>query len=113
MIVVLIAAVTAALVLAGWWAVRHFAEFGKHAGSGEGALTVAQLLDQTDAEDELGGRHRLREPITMRGDLADDLAMVETRLLPPAETGLPLDDLDVMARHPWTLRHVLAGLQRL
>nr|WP_143539687.1 hypothetical protein [Saccharopolyspora spinosa] len=111
----LIAAVTAAVVLAGRWAVRHFREFGKHAGSGGGALTVAQLLDQADAEDVSGGRHRLRERryIRMSGDLSEELALVETRLLPPAETGLPLDDMDVMARYPWTLRHVYNALQRL
>ncbi|MGW1679405.1 hypothetical protein [Saccharopolyspora sp. NPDC002376] len=113
MITVLIAAVTVALVLAALWAVRQFGEFGKHASSGEGALTVQQLLAQADAEDEPGGRHRLREPVVIRGDLADDLAVVETRLLSRAAAGLPFDDPDIMATHRWTLRHLLVGLQNL
>ncbi|MGW1680572.1 hypothetical protein [Saccharopolyspora sp. NPDC002376] len=109
----LIAAAAVALVLTGWWAARYLAEQGKHAGAGEGALTVEQLLAEADAEDEPGGRHRLREPLVMRGDLADDLAVVETRLLPPAEAGLPFDDAEFMASHRWTLRHLLVGLQNL
>lgn len=108
MIVVLIAA--AVVVLAGWWAVRQCGEFGKHAGSGAGALTVQQLLDRAHAEDDSGGRHRLREPVVIRGDLADDL---ETRLLLRAETGSLFGTPDLMAWHPWTLRRVHEGLQKL
>lgn len=89
MITMLIAAGLAAVVLAGWWAVRHFGDFGKHAGSGEGALTVAQLLAEAKA---------------------DELAVMETRELPrvvsaPMAGGF-VCDLDAM-------RQVLAGLQRL
>ncbi|WP_246025435.1 hypothetical protein [Saccharopolyspora antimicrobica] len=102
-----------ALVLAAWWALRYFAEWGTHGGSGEGALTVEQLLAQAEAEATTGGRHRLREPLVMRGDLADALAVEETRLLPAVEAGLPLDDPEVMATHRWTLRRALAGLQKL
>ncbi|RKT86284.1 hypothetical protein SAMN05421805_102180 [Saccharopolyspora antimicrobica] len=105
----MITVLIAAAVLAGWLAARQFGEFGKHAGSGAGALTVQQLLDQADAEDDPGGRHRLREPVVIRGDLADDL---ETRLLPRAETGLLFGHPDLMARHPWTLRRVHAELQQ-
>ncbi|MEV6231081.1 hypothetical protein AB0L88_24775 [Saccharopolyspora shandongensis] len=113
MITVLIAAVAVAVALAGLLAVRYFSEFGKHAGGGEGALTVEQLLAQADAEDEPGGRHRLREPVVIRGDLADDLAVVETRLLSRASAGVPFDNPDIMATHRWTLRHLLVGLQNL
>ncbi|MER7013297.1 hypothetical protein ABT324_17905 [Saccharopolyspora sp. NPDC000359] len=102
-----------AVVLAVWWAVRWFGEFGKHAGSGAGALTVQQLLDQAAAEDDAGGRHRLREPVVTRGDLALALAVAETRLLPLVETGLPVDDPAAMATHRWTLRRVCAGLREL
>ncbi|SFM95733.1 hypothetical protein, partial [Rugamonas rubra] len=51
------------LALAMWWAVRYFAEWGKHGGSGAGALTVEQLLAQAEAEAAIGGRHRLRAPV--------------------------------------------------
>ncbi|MEV5543135.1 hypothetical protein AB0L13_40570 [Saccharopolyspora shandongensis] len=103
----------AAVVFVVWLALRYFAEFGKHSSGGDGALTVEELLAQADAEDEPGGRHRLREPLVLRGDLADALAVVETRLLPRAEAGLPFDDPEFMASHRWTLRHLYAGLQKL
>ncbi|MER7014581.1 hypothetical protein ABT324_24415 [Saccharopolyspora sp. NPDC000359] len=114
MITALIAGGLAALALVTWWAVRYFAEWGKHAGAGEGALTVGQLLTQAEAEAATGGRHRLREPLVMRGDLADAVAALEeTRLLPRAEAGHPFDDFEYMATHRWTLRHALIGLQKL
>ncbi|MFI0463264.1 hypothetical protein ACH347_04185 [Saccharopolyspora sp. 5N102] len=47
----------------------------------------------------------------IRGDLADDLAVVEIRLLPSDEAGLPFDALDCMASRRWTLRRLYAGLQ--
>ncbi|MER6991840.1 hypothetical protein ABT337_25670 [Saccharopolyspora hirsuta] len=109
MITVLVSSLAAVVAFAGWLSVRQFAEQGKHAGAGVGALTVQQLLAQIDAEDARGGRHRLREPVT-RGDPLDDSV---TQLLPRAETGLPLGDPDLMARHPWTLRRIHAGLHRL
>lgn len=102
----------AAVAFATWWACRYFLPRSRHAGGGEGALTVAYLVDQVDAETS-GGRHRLREPRTaqLRGDLADALAVEETRVLPrtaaPAFVGFataPSDDL---------LRCVLDGLRRL
>ncbi|MEV0701670.1 hypothetical protein AB0I53_27670 [Saccharopolyspora sp. NPDC050389] len=110
MIIAGILASVAVLALVAWWLARNVAERGKHAGAGEGALLVQHLLDQADAEDEPGGRHRLREPVVMHGDLPDELAVLETRLLPRAEAGLPFDDRDALARHPWTFRHVLDGL---
>ncbi|MEV6226829.1 hypothetical protein AB0L88_02910 [Saccharopolyspora shandongensis] len=113
MVLVGVLAGVAALVFVAWLALRYFAEFGKHAGGSEGALTVEQLLAQADAEDGPGGRHRLREPLVIRGDLADDLAVVETRLLSRAVAGLPFDDPDIMATHRWTLRHLLVGLQKI
>ncbi|QIZ37475.1 hypothetical protein [Saccharopolyspora sp. ASAGF58] len=47
------------------------------------------------------------------GDLADALAVEETRLLPLVGSGLPVDDRDAMARPPGMLRRLLAALQSL
>ncbi|MGI8307781.1 hypothetical protein [Saccharopolyspora hattusasensis] len=63
------------------WATFYYAP-AQHAGSGEGALTVAYLVARVEAEARGHGRHRLREPVVMRGDLADALALEETRHLP-------------------------------
>ncbi|MDA3649640.1 hypothetical protein LZ318_08315 [Saccharopolyspora indica] len=109
MIIVLVSSAVAVVALVAWFSVRQFAEQGKHAGSGAGALTVHQLLAQARAEATRGGRHRLREPEN-RGDPFDDSV---TQVLPRAEAGLPFDDTAAMARHPWTLRRILAELQRL
>ncbi|MDA3648294.1 hypothetical protein LZ318_17830 [Saccharopolyspora indica] len=53
-----------AMIAAGWvW--RTFAAYGQHSGSGEGALTVWQLIAHVEEERqqrENQGRHRLREP---------------------------------------------------
>ncbi|KAA5829205.1 hypothetical protein F1721_26430 [Saccharopolyspora hirsuta] len=51
MIIVLVSSLAAVVAFAGWLSVRQFAEQGKHAGAGVGALTVQQLLAQIDAED--------------------------------------------------------------
>ncbi|MGI8309310.1 hypothetical protein [Saccharopolyspora hattusasensis] len=94
------------------WATFYYAP-AQHAGSGEGALTVAYLVARVEAETRGHGRHRLREPVVMRGDLADALALEETRHLPLVESGLPVDDREAMARHPGMLRRLLAALQSL
>lgn len=89
MITVLIAAVVVAVVIAGWWVVRHFGDFGKHAGGGEGALTVQQLLDQA---------------------AVDDVALRETRELPHAvSTPIP----GGFALDPESMRQIRAGLHQL
>ncbi|MEU5845234.1 hypothetical protein [Saccharopolyspora shandongensis] len=57
-------AAATALTISGW-AWRAFAVYGQHAGGGEGALTVWQLIAHVEAErqqSEHSGRHRLREP---------------------------------------------------
>ncbi|QIZ36586.1 hypothetical protein [Saccharopolyspora sp. ASAGF58] len=96
------------------WATFYYAP-ARHAGSGEGALTVAYLVARVDAETRGNGRHRLREPRTvqMRGDLAEALAVEETRHLPLVESGLPVDDREAMARHPGMLRRLVAALLQL
>ncbi|WP_190821880.1 hypothetical protein [Saccharopolyspora pogona] len=112
MITVGIAVGVVAVVLLSWWGCRYFLARPQHGGSGEGALTVEYLVKRIDAETS-GGRHQLREPITILGDLADALAVEETRLLPLASTGLPIGDQVALARHPGALRRVLVGLQNL
>ncbi|PKW19858.1 hypothetical protein [Saccharopolyspora spinosa] len=96
------------------WATFYYAP-ARHAGSGEGALTVAYLVARVEAEARGHGRHRLRESRTvqMRGDLADALALEETRHLPLVETGLPIDDREAMAGHPGMVRRLLAALHNL
>ncbi|WP_190812666.1 hypothetical protein [Saccharopolyspora pogona] len=92
------------------WATFYYAP-ARHAGGGEGALTVSYLVARVEAETS-GGRHRLRK-VTIRGDLDEDLAAVETRHLPLVESGLPVDDREAMARHPGMLRRLLAALEGL
>ncbi|PKW19277.1 hypothetical protein [Saccharopolyspora spinosa] len=96
------------------WATFYYAP-ARHAGSGEGALTVAYLVASVEAETRGGGRHRLREPLVIRGDLADgdELATEETRMLPPIDSGLPVDDPEAMARHPGMVRRLYAALRDL
>ncbi|MBB5156372.1 hypothetical protein [Saccharopolyspora phatthalungensis] len=89
---------TAALVSTGLlvvgvlavWATLYYAP-ARHAVGSEGALTVSCLIERVESETG-GGRHRLREPRTVQlcGDLADDLAVEETRILPLIEAGLPV-----------------------
>ncbi|MGW1678478.1 hypothetical protein [Saccharopolyspora sp. NPDC002376] len=100
---------TAGLAL---WATFYYAP-ARHAGSGEGALTVAYLVARVEAETRGHGRHRLREPVVMRGDLADALAVEETRRLPVIESGLPVDDPVAMQRHPGMVRRLLDALRDL
>ncbi|GAA0532983.1 hypothetical protein GCM10011581_17790 [Saccharopolyspora subtropica] len=92
------------------WAMVSYAP-ARHAGGGEGAVTVAYLVARVEAETS-GGRHRLREPRTMqlRGDLTDD---EETRILPLVESGIPVDNSEAMSRHPGLLRRILAKLETL
>jgi hypothetical protein len=113
MITVGIAAGVAAIALLSWWACRYFLTRSQHGGSGEGTLTVQYLAERMEAETNGGGRLQLCEPITIRGDLADALAIEETRLLPLASTGLPTMDQVAFAQHPGALRRVLVGLQNL
>ncbi|MER7009872.1 hypothetical protein ABT324_00390 [Saccharopolyspora sp. NPDC000359] len=109
------AAIAAGLLVLGGLALGAMFYFApaRHAGGGEGALTVAYLAARVEAESRSGGRHRLREPVVLRGDLAEALAVEETRLLPLASTGLPTGDEGAFARHPGVLRRVLVGLQNL
>ncbi|GAA0516312.1 hypothetical protein GCM10011581_46190 [Saccharopolyspora subtropica] len=113
MITALIAAGLLGVGALALWATFYYVP-ARHAGGGEGALTVAYLVARVEAETS-GGRHRLREPRTvqLRGDLADALAVEETRFLPLVESGLPVDDRHAMAKHPGLLRRVLAKLEDL
>ncbi|WP_246868997.1 hypothetical protein [Saccharopolyspora sp. ASAGF58] len=78
-------------------------------------MTVAFLVARVEAETTSDGRHWRREPRTVqiRGDLADALAVEETRHPPLVESGLPVDDREAMARHPGMLRRLLAALLQL
>ncbi|MGW1677706.1 hypothetical protein [Saccharopolyspora sp. NPDC002376] len=91
------------------WATFYFAP-ARHAG-GEGALTVAYLVARVEAETRGHGRHRLRDPVVLRGDLADE----ETQRLPVVESESPEDDreLESMQRHPAMLRRLLDALRDL
>ncbi len=95
------------------WATFYYAP-ARHAGGGEGALTVSYLIARVEAE-TTGGRHRLREPriVQLRGDLADALADEETRILPLVDTGRPVNNRDAFARHRGMLRRILARLDRI
>ncbi|PKW15294.1 hypothetical protein [Saccharopolyspora spinosa] len=103
----------AAVASIALWVTFYYAP-ARHAGSGEGALTVAYLVARVEAETS-SGRHQLREPriVQLRGDLADELAVEETRHLPLIESGLPVDDREALARHPGMVRRLLAALHNL
>ncbi|MBB5159442.1 hypothetical protein [Saccharopolyspora phatthalungensis] len=122
---------TAALVSTGLlvfgglavWTTFYYAP-ARHAGGGEGALTVSYLIARVESETS-GGRHRLREreprTVQLRGDLADALANEKTRILPLVESGLPVTDREsfllsgdreALARNRGLLRRILAGLDR-
>lgn len=100
------------LVLGAWCATRYFPEYGKHACGGEGAHRVQHLLAQAATEAASRGWHRQCEPVRPRGEMADDFADAETRVLPMIERELPVDH-DDFARNPVTLQRVLAGLLRV
>ncbi|MBB5160056.1 hypothetical protein [Saccharopolyspora phatthalungensis] len=99
------------------WATFYYAP-ARHAGSGQGALTVDYLIARVKAETS-GGRHRLREreprTVQLHGDLSDALANEKTRILPLVESGLPADresylparDRDALARNRGMLRRIL------
>ncbi|MER7012295.1 hypothetical protein ABT324_12805 [Saccharopolyspora sp. NPDC000359] len=62
---IMFTACTATAMVATGWTWRTFAAYGQHAGGGEGALTVWQLIAHVEEEQrrhERQGRHRLREP---------------------------------------------------
>ncbi len=79
-------------------------------------MTVSYLIERAEAEAG-GGRHRLREreprTLQLRGDLGEALANETTRILPLAESGLPVEDYAALARHPGLLRRMLVGLDRI
>ncbi|MDA3646648.1 hypothetical protein LZ318_25930 [Saccharopolyspora indica] len=100
------------LVVAGfgfamWWVARHFIEYGKHAGSGEGALTVSHLLAQAAREAETAGRHRLREP----GPPGRGLDGAETDQLPRVEMSPPA--FGSSSRDPLMMQRILTALHQI
>lgn len=62
--------------------VSRYVRHGQHGGAGQGALSVRHLVERTETEASSSGSHTVGAPITMRGDLADDIADLETRILP-------------------------------
>ncbi|WP_263251652.1 hypothetical protein [Saccharopolyspora rosea] len=113
MIAALLRSVLVLLVVAAIFA--RAARRGARPRHDSGARTYAKRypLDRLDAEQLARKPHRLGESVSLRGDLADDLALVETRQLPLVQTGLVVHDRDAMARHPGTLRRVLTALEHL
>ncbi|MDA3626529.1 hypothetical protein [Saccharopolyspora oryzae] len=91
------------------WATFYFAP-ARHAG-GEGALTVAYLVARVEAETRGQGRHRLRDPVVLHDNLADEA----TQRIPVVEPESPEDDreLESMQRHPVMLRRLLDALRDL
>ncbi|GAA0503815.1 hypothetical protein GCM10011581_25950 [Saccharopolyspora subtropica] len=73
---------------------------------------MRHLVERIEAETGNSARHGPGEPVSMRGDLADDIANEQTRILP-----LPPEVLaakpDEVARNPLVLQRVLAGVRRL
>jgi hypothetical protein len=97
-------------VVVTWWIFRCSYR-PQHAGGGEGALTVRHLIERVEAETGSGGRHRLREPIMSRRDLADDITDDETQTFVwPSEVWAADQSY---ARNPLVLRRILAGLRHL
>ncbi|PKW19237.1 hypothetical protein [Saccharopolyspora spinosa] len=107
-----VASVLTVVPVAIWYICHYWAYRPQHAGGGEGALTVRYLTMRVEAETSSGGRHRLREPLRPRGEMADDFADAKTRVLPMIERELPVDHED-FAPHPVTLRRILAGPLRM
>ncbi|MGI8307416.1 hypothetical protein [Saccharopolyspora hattusasensis] len=96
-----------ALAALTWYLRAYFMCQPQHAGGGEGALTVRYLAMRIEAETSSGGRHRLREPATIRGAPADEQRRTPLSL---PETRAPMPD--EWARDPAALHRILAGLQR-
>lgn len=95
-IVIAIAAAAAFFIIAMYWR----SDRPQHAGGGEGALTVWQLIAHVEAERqqrEQGGRHRLREP----ADAHD-----------PPQTSTS-DTRDPVRPSPEIQRRILEALHRL
>lgn len=88
-----------------WWLARHFTEYGKHAGSGEGALTVPHLLAQAAREAETTGRHRLRETGSPYGWPVN----AETDELPRVE----MSSVRPPSRDPLMMQRILAALHQI
>ncbi|MCI2421525.1 hypothetical protein MOQ72_29230 [Saccharopolyspora sp. K220] len=102
-----VATVAFVVLLAG----RYYLPRPRHT-AGAGGASVGRLVARVETETRGGGRHQLRGMVTIRGDLADDLAEVETRILPlPAEiqTAHPDDP----GRRRLTLHRLLAGMRRM
>jgi hypothetical protein len=100
----------AAVLVVAWW-IFHCSYRPQHAGDGEGALTVRHLIERVEAETS-SGRHRLREPIKSRGDLADDSTDDETQTFVwPSEVWTA--NQPECARTPLVLRRILTGLRYL
>ncbi|MBB5155465.1 hypothetical protein [Saccharopolyspora phatthalungensis] len=107
-IVLGVAAVAVLVVLVA----RRYWARPQHGGGGEGALTVPYLVERVEAETSGGGRHQLHETVTIRGDLADALAVQEPRILPlPRE--LLSAELWELSRDLRVFHRVLAGVRRL
>ncbi|MGW3467296.1 hypothetical protein ACWDKQ_02200 [Saccharopolyspora sp. NPDC000995] len=108
MVVLAIALGVAAVALLTAWAIRYYPA-QRHC---DGAVSVREVVDRVESEASSGGRRRKREPITIRGDLADDLADMQTRilLLPPEIRSLDRDD---QARNLLMMHRVLAGVKWL
>ncbi|MGW3471134.1 hypothetical protein ACWDKQ_22355 [Saccharopolyspora sp. NPDC000995] len=111
MITMVITAVAFALAALIWCANRYFSR-SQHGGSGEGALTVQFLIERIETETS-SGRHQLRLPRTIRGDLADALAVEQPQGLPVPRTASPAFAADFATPSDDLLQCVLAGLRRL
>ncbi|QIZ33968.1 hypothetical protein FDZ84_03505 [Saccharopolyspora sp. ASAGF58] len=98
-----------ALAALTWYLRAYFMCQPQHAGGGEGALTVRYLAMRIEAETSSGGRHRLREPTTIRGAPPDN-ANEGTRI--PALPARAADS-DERACNPLVLQRILAGLRRM
>ena len=77
----------------------------------DGTVSVRELVERVESE-RGGGRHQQPGPISMRGDLADDIADMQTRILPlpPEIRSLDRDD---QARNLLVLHRLLAGVKRI
>lgn len=106
--IAIISAIALVAFLAIGFVMFSLRDRSQHGGGGAGALTVEILIERIEAETPKPGRHRLRPPLTMKGDLADDLP---TQITPLPPEILDLDDHERMV-HPLVLHRVLAGIKR-